>query len=161
MNFSLGAAGACLTVLMAAGTAGRVSWGVVSDRLFGGDRKKPVIILCLIAFSGALATAYLPAGSPGWLFFLLSALLGFVFMGWNAVFITLCAELAGPGLAGSFSGFQATMFSIGVVIGPTAFGATADSAGYFWSWIILSLFALVGACSFVYSLRRQKAGATG
>lgn len=153
LGFSLWAAGSCLTVLMAAGAAGRVVWGVISDRVFHGDREKPMVLLCLAAFAGALGAAFLGGQAAVWLMYCLSALLGFTFMGWNAVFLTLCAETAGPGLAGTATGLMLTAISAGVVAGPPAFGAAADNFGYFWGWLTLSLFGLAGACSFLYSIR--------
>lgn len=146
LDFTLGAAGAGLTVLMAAGAAGRVAWGLISDRFFRGNRQKPMVILCLTASTGALATAFLNAESARWLVYSLSALLGFTFMGWNAVFLAYCAETAG---------LMLTMVSAGVVIGPPVFGFTADKAGYFWGWLILFAFGLAGAISFVWSVMRQ------
>lgn len=153
-GFSLGSAGACLTVLMAAGAAGRVAWGVVSDHVFQGDRRKPMIILCLAASACALGVALFADNSSGWPAYCLSALLGFTYMGWNAVFLTLCAEIAGPALAGSATGLMLTAISAGVVIGPPAFGAIADSIGYFWGWLTLALFGLAAALSFAYSVAR-------
>lgn len=156
LNFSLWAAGACLTVLMAAGTAGRVGWGVISDRAFKGDRQRPMIVLCLMAFVAALGAALLNSGSPAWLVYFLSAVLGFTFLGWNAVLLTLCAEIAGPELAGSVTGLMITAVSVGIVAGPPVFGVTADKIGYFWGWLILSLLGLASACSFIYSVRRRR-----
>lgn len=155
LDFTLGAAGAGLTVLMAAGAAGRVAWGLISDRFFRGNRQKPMVILCLTASTGALATAFLDTESARWLVYSLSALLGFTFMGWNAVFLTYCAEIAGSEMAGSATGLMLAMVSAGVVIGPPVFGFTADKAGYFWGWLILSAFGLAGAISFVWSVMRQ------
>lgn len=155
LGFSMWKAGACLTVLMAAGAAGRVIWGIISDRVFYGDRQKPMVLLCLAAFAGALGAALFTGKSSGWIIYCLSALLGFTFMGWNAVFLTLCAEIAGPALAGSATGLMLMAVSAGVVIGPPLFGIIADSAGYFWGWLILSLFGLAGAFSFARSVRRS------
>ncbi len=156
LNFSLWAAGACLTVLMAAGTAGRVGWGVISDRFFRGDRQRPMIVLCLMAFAAALGAALISSGSPAWLAYFLSAVLGFTFMGWNAVLLTLCAEIAGPELAGSVTGLMITAVSVGVVAGPPVFGIIADKTGYFWGWLLLALAGIAGACSFIYSVRRRR-----
>ncbi len=96
------------------------------------------------------------SGSPAWLAYFLSAVLGFTFMGWNAVLLTLCAEIAGPELAGSVTGLMITAVSVGVVAGPPVFGIIADKTGYFWGWLLLALAGIAGACSFIYSVRRRR-----
>ncbi|MFC1886106.1 MFS transporter [Thermodesulfobacteriota bacterium] len=156
LNFSLGLAGSCLTAVMVAGTAGRIGWGVVSDRLFAGDRMIPIIILSVIASIGAVGTAVLSKGSPIWLPFLWSILMGGTFMGWNAVFITLTAELAGKELTGSIMGILMTFAWIGMIIGPPVFGYIADSIGYYWSWLLIAVFALLCALDFLYIMRLSK-----
>jgi sugar phosphate permease len=158
LNFSVGLAGGCLTVAMVAGTVGRIGWGIISDRLFAGDRIIPLIILSVIAFIGALGTAFLSKGSPVWLPFFWSILMGGTFIGWNAVLITLAAELAGKELAGSIMGILITIAWIGIIIGPPVFGYIADSFGYYWSWLLIAVFGLLSAVGFLYVLRLSKRG---
>lgn len=150
LSFSVGLAGACLTVTMIAGTAGRIGWGVISDRLFAGDRIKPVIILTLIAFISAFGMAFLTKSSPVWISFFLSILMGSTLIGWNAVLITLAAELAGQELAGSIMGILLTTTWTGIIIGPPVFGFIADRSGYFWGWLMISILALLCAFGFAY-----------
>ncbi|KAF0119659.1 MAG: major facilitator superfamily protein, partial [bacterium] len=158
LNFSVGLAGGCLTVAMIAGTVGRIGWGIISDRLFAGDRIIPIIILSVIAFIGALGTAFLSKGFPVWLPFFWSILMGGTFIGWNAVLITLAAELAGKELAGSIMGILVTIAWIGIIVGPPVFGYVADGFGYYWSWLLIAVFALLSAVGFLYILRLSKRG---
>ena len=150
LSFSVGLAGACLTVTMIAGTVGRIGWGVLSDRIFSGDRIKPTIILSFIAFIGAFGMAFLTKSSPVWIAFLLAILMGVTFIGWNAVLITLAAELAGQELAGSIMGILITIAWTGIIVGPPIFGFIADNSGYFWGWLTISAFALICAFGFIY-----------
>ncbi|RJQ32296.1 MAG: MFS transporter [Peptococcaceae bacterium] len=157
LKFSVGLAGGCLTAAMIAGTAGRVGWGVISDRVFHGDRYKPTVILTIIAFIGALGTAFLYPGAPVWLPFLYSILMGATFIGWNALLITLAAELAGTALAGTVMGILITIGWSGIIIGPPVFGYIADNAGYFWGWLMLAAFGIINALGFIYlTLRNRK-----
>lgn len=158
LNFSVGLAGGCLTVAMIAGAVGRIGWGIISDRLFAGDRMIPIVILSVIAFISALGTAFLSKGSPIWLPFFWSILMGGTFIGWNAVLITLAAELAGKELAGSIMGILVTIAWIGIIIGPPVFGYIADSFGYYWSWLLIAVLALLSAVGFLYILRLSKRG---
>ena len=77
-------------------------------------------------------------------------------MGWNAVFITLAAELAGKELAGSIMGILMTFAWIGMIIGSPVFGYIADSIGYYWSWLLIAVFALLCALAFLYIMRLSK-----
>ncbi|RJP60008.1 MAG: MFS transporter [Deltaproteobacteria bacterium] len=158
LNFSVGLAGGCLTAAMIAGSVGRIGWGIISDRLFAGDRMIPIVILSVIAFIGALGTAFLSKGSPLWLSFFWSILMGGTFIGWNAVLITLAAELAGKELAGSIMGILVTIAWIGIIIGPPVFGYIADSVGYYWSWLLIAVLALLSTVGFLYILRLSKRG---
>jgi sugar phosphate permease len=156
LNFSVGLAGGCLTVAMIAGTIGRIGWGIISDRLFAGDRIMPIIILSVIACIGATGTAFLSKGSPLWLPFFWSILMGGTFIGWNAVLITLAAELAGKELAGSIMGILVTITWIGIIISPPIFGYIADSVGYYWSWLLIAVLALLSTVGFLYVMRLSK-----
>jgi sugar phosphate permease len=156
LNFSVGLAGGCLTVAMIAGTIGRIGWGIISDRLFAGDRIMPIIILSVIACIGATGTAFLSKGSPLWLPFFWSILMGGTFIGWNAVLITLAAELAGKELAGSIMGILLTITWIGIIISPLIFGYIADSVGYYWSWLLIAVLALLSTVGFLYVMRLSK-----
>ncbi len=66
-------------------------------------------------------------------------------MGWNAVYLTLVAEIAGSDLAGAVTGFTIAIVWIGIIIGPPVFGFISDHIGYFWGWIMLSVFGFLAA----------------
>ena len=59
---SLPVASMCFGLAQGAAVVGRVSWGVVSDRLFGGRRK---IVIVLIGLTGAAALSAMPAAGLG------------------------------------------------------------------------------------------------
>ena len=157
LNFSIGMAGSCLTVAMVAGTAGRVGWGIISDRVFNGDRLKPSFLLTIIGSICAFCLAVLPDHAPIFFYILLSGLIGFTLIGWNALLMTFVAELAGTERAGSVAGIGITVAWVGIIAGPPIFGYIADSLNYFTGWMLVSFAALVSALSFIYiSLRRGK-----
>lgn len=156
LDFSVGMAGSCLTVAMLAGTAGRVIWGVISDRMFNGDRLKPSFLLTVIGAACAFCLAVLPGHAPIFLYILLSGLIGFTLIGWNALLMTLIAELAGIERAGSVAGIGITVAWMGIIGGPPVFGYIADSLNYFTGWVLVSSAALLASASFAYiSLRRK------
>jgi|WetSurMetagenome_2_1015567.scaffolds.fasta_scaffold12208_4 MFS transporter, ACS family, hexuronate transporter len=147
------AAGICLSVFMIAGTVGRVMWGIISDKIFNSDRQYPMIYLCLIAFGSAIGMVLLQPASSTWLLYCLSAVLGFSFMGWNSLFITAGAELAGSSLVGLVTGLTITVAWTGIIAGPPLFGIIADKVGYSWSWLVLAAFGLICSGTVFYSIK--------
>lgn len=150
------AAGMCLSIFMIAGTAGRVLWGMISDGIFKGDRQYPMLLLCLIAFGSALGMVFITSASMAWLPYFICAVMGFTFMGWNALFITFSAEIAGPALVGLVTGLTITVAWTGIIAGPPLFGLIADKVGYSWGWAMLAIFGLLCAISLLYSIRVTK-----
>ncbi len=156
---SPGRAGIFLSVLMTAGTFGRLIWGVISDRAFHGDRQYPLIILCLMAFGSAVGMVFVSKSSPPWLLYMLCTAMGFTFMGWNALFVTYTAEIAGPTLVGLVTGVAITVAWTGIIAGPFLFGLIADRAGYSWGWSVLALAGL--SCSAAVFLSARVSGRQG
>lgn len=150
------AAGMCLLIFMIAGTVGRVVWGMISDGIFKGDRQYPMMLLCLIAFGSALGMVFITRASMAWLPYFICAVMGFTFMGWNALSIIFSAEIAGPEQVGLVTGVTLTSSFLGVIIGPPIFGLIADKVGYSWGWAMLAIFGLLCAISLLYSTRITK-----
>lgn len=143
-GLSLTSAAACLAIAQLGGAAGRVLWGVVSDRLLGGNRR---IALLLAASTGALSSlvvAALPDALPlGVLIVaLLAAAAGAV--GWNGVQISHLSELARPGTEGRNVGIGLMIQQPGIVAGPFLFGLVADLTGSFrLAWVLLAAYLVI------------------
>ena len=139
VGLSLLAASRYLALAQAGGMAGRVVFGVLSDRVFGGSRRLPLAIAGCGTAVCSVAIALTGRGSPALSLALLCAVFGFVGIGWNGVQHTLMAELAGPGAAGASVGFGLALSSIGVTVAPPVFGALVEWAGgYRGPWIGLA-----------------------
>jgi predicted MFS family arabinose efflux permease len=124
-----------LVAAQASGVAGRVLFGLLSDRIFGGQRR----IVLAIAGLGSIACAVLLAGiAPGTgpaLLVPLAAGVGFFGVGWNGVQHTLMAELAGPRAAGTAVGLGLAISSLGVTVCPPVFGLLVERVGgYGFAW---------------------------
>ncbi|KFI34421.1 hypothetical protein HX99_02195, partial [Peptococcaceae bacterium SCADC1_2_3] len=59
-----------LAVVMVAATVGRVGWGVVSDRIFKGNRVITMLLICFLALVGAVGINFLPVKAGTGLIFL-------------------------------------------------------------------------------------------
>jgi len=128
-----------LVAAQASGVAGRVLFGLLSDRIFGGQRR----IVLAIAGLGSIGCAGLLAGiapgtGPG-LLVPLAAGIGFFGVGWNGVQHTLMAELAGPRAAGTAVGLGLAISSLGVTLCPPVFGLLVERVGgYGFAWATLA-----------------------
>ena len=129
-----------LALAQLGGMAGRVAFGMLSDRTFGGRRRAPLAIAGCGSALCSLAVAYTGAGSSALWLTVLALVFGFVGIGWNGVQHTLMAELAGARSAGTAVGMGLAIASLGVAIGPPIFGACVEAAGgYRGPWIGLAL----------------------
>jgi MFS family permease len=137
-------AGSLLTVALVAGTVSRIVFGLVSDRLLRGDRVVPMAMLALVGVVGTFSLTLVKGSPPLWVLYVISALLGMALMGWNALAITLVAEIAGHGLVGSTMGIVFTIAWCGMVIAPPVFGSIVDRSGYDSGWLVLTV--LTGIC---------------
>jgi MFS transporter, ACS family, aldohexuronate transporter len=144
LRVSLVHAGRYLVMAQVTGMAGRVIFGVLSDRLFGGRRR----IVLVIAGAGSTACSLVMAGTgPGtgaWVLAPLTLCFGFFGIGWNGVQHTLMAELVGPRGAGTAIGLGLAISSFGVTICPPIFGLAAERLGGFavpWAGLGLAMAA--------------------
>jgi predicted MFS family arabinose efflux permease len=135
VGLSAVAAGVVLGQAQVAGAIGRVFFGVLSDRLFGGRR---LIVLLLAGAATAVlcvATAWLAPGTPPVLLAGLALGFGLTGIGWNGVHHTLLAEIAGRDSAATAVGLCLAVSSVGVIAGPPLFGLAVDRLGvYDWGW---------------------------
>ena len=128
-----------LAAAQVTGMGGRVAFGLLSDRAFGGRRRIVLFLTGIGSGLCSLAMAGVGPGSSPWLLSALALTFGFVGIGWNGVQHTLMAELAGPRAAGTAVGLGLAISSIGVTLGPPAFGRLVERVGgYTLPWVSLA-----------------------
>jgi MFS transporter, ACS family, aldohexuronate transporter len=138
------AAGAVLGQAQLSGTVGRVLFGVLSDRVFGGRRLVVLVLAGTVTTALCLATTWVGPGGAGLGLSLVALGFGLTGIGWNGVQHTLLAEIAGRDSAATAVGLCLAVSSIGVIVGAPLFGAVADRlAAYDWGWYGLSAAMLV------------------
>jgi len=139
----------------ASGALGRITWGLVSDRAFGGRRKEVFISIALISGIGLLILGILTPATPIWLVALIVGLLGFTAVGHQGVGLSFITEVAGKEVAGTASGFNQSFYFFGVVVMAPLFGFLVDLFGtYTPAWITLALFSFF-ASGFVGFVREE------
>ena len=138
-------AGLLLAVLQVGGIAGRLGFGLLSDRL--GSRGVVMALSGALAVFACLAMARFGHGGTGTAGLIAIAfLLGLSCLGWNALYITLSADAVPVQNAATAVGAGTTVTFIGMFAVPPVFGVIADHAGsYVWSWLALGGWALLGA----------------
>jgi ACS family hexuronate transporter-like MFS transporter len=124
-----------LVTAQISGVAGRVLFGLLSDRVFGGQRRIVLAIAGLGSIGCALVLSRLAPGTGPGVLIPLAAGIGLFGVGWNGVQHTLMAELAGPRAAGTAVGLGLAISSLGVAVCPPVFGLVIERlGGYGAAW---------------------------
>ncbi|MBV8197664.1 MAG: MFS transporter [Candidatus Eremiobacteraeota bacterium] len=144
LGYSLGLAVALFTVAQLGATAGRLGWGWMSDRWFGGSRALPLALNCLIVGLVAFVFATFDYGTPVWAAALLAVAFGFSAEGWFGLSIIGFAEIGGEEHSGSALGVGLTWTLAAGFVTPALFGALIEAFGYAMAWRYYGLFVAVG-----------------
>lgn len=139
------------------GACGRVAWGWLSDRAFGGRRA--VVLLLTAVIGGGLAivlglfTDAMLAAPYG----LSMAVFGFVTQGWVGIVRALGSELAGPGMSGRAGGLLLGAMMVGGLVGPPLFGWLADvTGGYRVGWVLMGALSVGAGLAVLPVVRRER-----
>jgi predicted MFS family arabinose efflux permease len=139
-------AGSFLTLSALSGVAGRIFWGLVSDKVFGGKRKTTLSLIGFMTAIMAVLVALLFDTVPLWLLYIMIAIFGLSAFGWPSVFITFLAELGGEERAATAVGLGVSISNLGILIGPPIFGYIVDTTqSYSYAWSIFGFSTLAGA----------------
>lgn len=144
LMYSVVTAGYFLSLAHLGGVVGRLGWGPMSDFFFRARRKVVLMIIGSLSSALCLLFLFLSPRFPFWCVGVLVFVLGTCAIGWNGIYLTLVAELAGRGREGMAIGTSLTIVFIGVLFGPPLFGYIVDTTGsYDDAWIIFSLMMVV------------------
>ncbi len=143
-GYSVSLGVALFTLAQLAAVVGRLSWGWLSDRVFGGSRALPLAVNCvLVALTTFFVSTVTPA-MPPWVAGALAFALGFTAEGWFGVSTIGFAEIGGEERSGSALGVGLTFTLLAGFVTPPVFGALVQSYGYPASWRALALFEAFG-----------------
>ncbi|MBI4529199.1 MAG: MFS transporter [Deltaproteobacteria bacterium] len=121
------------------GAAGRIIWGVSSDKLFHGRRKPALVIVGILAALMSFAISLFTPETPLWLIVLSFALLGLSLLGWQGLSFALISELVESRAAGVAIGLNQSVALSGIMLLPPLFGFFVDmTESYRGAWILLS-----------------------
>lgn len=134
-NMGLVEAGVMLSVVQVGGSASRICWGWLADRL--GSSLTVLMIICVVTIVSTLALVFF---DPGWskpLIYLLFFVIGVTAVGWNGVFHAEAARLSPPGMASVVAAGTTFFVFAGVLIGPAAFAAAFGGIGSYGNTFLL------------------------
>jgi MFS family permease len=124
----------------ASGIVGRVAWGAVSDRALSRGRKPLLLVLTAGCLLAALALFAAPHSTSTAEMAGLAILAGLTLIGYQGLWITMVAEVAGPARVGAATGFVVTFVGIAIALTPPLYGLVADIAGTYRAiWAVLSV----------------------
>ena len=148
-------AGFYLALTNIGGLLGKLSFGLMSDRVFDGSRKKPLILAgCIMLVFSVLVQAVGP-GTPGWAIALVFAAFGFSAIGWGGINLILVSESVRKEVVGLAMGYSAMILLIGNIVGPPIFGYIVDTTGsYSPAWWFLTACS-VGALALMSLVRES------
>jgi MFS transporter, ACS family, aldohexuronate transporter len=133
-----------VAVANGAGIVGRVLWGLVSDRHRGGSRKAYLLTINVVGLIGALLLFVVPPTAPIALIGAIVALAGVALIGYQGLWITMIAEVAGPERVGAATGFALTFVAGAIAASPPLYGLVADLTGTYRAiWAVLAAVLVV------------------
>jgi MFS transporter, ACS family, hexuronate transporter len=151
VGISVALAGGCLAIVNAGGVIGKPFFGAMSDRLFGGSRKKPLLLAGILSFIFSILMQFITSGTPYVVLSVIFALFGFAALGWGGLNFVLVSEFAGREYAGLAVGYSNMIGLIGNIVGPPLFGLIIDATGsYSWGWWFLTASALASVVGFAF-----------
>jgi predicted MFS family arabinose efflux permease len=120
---------ALLALVQGGGVVGRILWGVVSDRLYGGRRRPLLIWLGAGSVAAVAAFGVVGAGTPPAVLLLLALAAGLTAVAWNGLAIALTTEAAGIAGAATAMSFIVLVVSLANAAVPVIGGVIVDTSG--------------------------------
>lgn len=148
--FSVVQAGLFLSVLQGCGLIGRIGSGILSDRLFNGNRR--IVFMGMGAVFTACLSLVAAGVSQETAFLVLMVVMGLSGFGWFSIWMTWLAEISTSGSAAAV-GYGQIYPYLGVIIGPPLFGFMVDfTDSYIPAWTACSVLVGIGTL-LILSLR--------
>ena len=155
VGLAVALAGVFLALTNIGGLMGKLFFGVMSDRFFGGSRKKPLLLAGFVMLTISVAVQVVSPTSPWWLISLVFGVFGFSAIGWGGMNLILVSESTRKENSGLAMGFSLMILLIGNIAGPPSFGYIVDVTGnYSLAWWFLTACSVVAVA--LMSLVRER-----
>lgn len=149
-------AGITLAAAQVTGSAGRIVFGWLADRLSGSLTVSTLGILVFQAGASVVLFLVVTIVETPVVALVSFALLGFFVLGFTGVYYSCIGSLVPEeGIGSATAGGQLALNS-GALVGPPAFGFLVDATGYAAGWTMLAIGALVSLGLLVVLLQRNR-----
>jgi len=146
-----------LAVIQLGAMIGRIGWGIVSDRLFGGRRKIVLVLVGILSVMLSLGMDFMTPATPLILVLSMIFFAGLCMVGFQGVSYVLIGELAGAAQTGAALGLVITANSVGTIFGTPLFGYLVDRTGsYSLAWQALAGVVLLGILALIFFLKEPR-----
>ena len=153
VGYSPDRAGLVFAFLHVSGIASRVLLGALTDRL--PSAKWVLVGICAVLAGSLYLTTTMTAAWPVPLVYALTALIGASGNGWVGLYFAELARLSPPERIAEVAGGSQFFTYIGLVIGPTLYGAILQTTGsYQWCFVVFGSIALAGGAFLALAARR-------
>ncbi|MCD6272298.1 MAG: MFS transporter [Deltaproteobacteria bacterium] len=151
LGYSLIMSGFFLAMLMIGAAAGRILWGLLSDRMFDGRRKPALLMVPAFSFASITALACWTRGWPDWLLMIVVIFTGMSSVGWASIGLVTVSEISDRNKTASSVGLASTIGWSGMFVSPIVFGSLTDHFGYLTAWFSIAVFCLLSfiLCLFI------------
>ena len=159
MDYSPYWASQALALTQGGAMVGRIGWGVVSDRLFGGRRKIVLILIGAVSVIWFIALSYMDRDSSSVVLMSVLFLAGVSIVGYQGVSYALIGEISGKTKTGAGLGMMITINAAGATIGTPIFGYIVDRTGsYAPAWQFLAVAITIGMVAMGILLKEPRRG---
>ena len=137
-DFAVISAAICLPILNG---LGRIVWGTISDKI--GSKRS---LLLMFLFQGTMTGTFFFTTANEYLFYAVSALIGFNFGGTLALFPPITVDFFGSRNLGANYGLMFTAYGVGGIVGPILAGMVQDyGLSFLYAFIPASVLCFVAA----------------
>lgn len=136
------------------GSLGRLSWGVISDKIFLGKRVIVLLFISVLVAISSTIVSLLPSNTSFYLFAVIAFIFGFGTSGFHGVWMNATSELAPPTNAGVATGASITISSWGAILFPPIFGFLLDTTGlYSIGWLYVTMLMIVSILMLLFVVK--------
>src|SRR5690625_4500058 len=154
LGISIILAGVLLGISESGGSVGRVVWGVISDRLFKGERIIVLLIISILVAIVSVVVVRLPSGISFYIVAIIVFVFGFGTSGFNGIWMNATTEMVDRAKSGAATGVSITFGSWGVIFFPPIFGLILDlTDSYTIAWLFVTMLMLCSITSLLIVLK--------
>src|SRR5690625_1502187 len=154
LGISIILAGVLVGIAEIGGSVGRVAWGVISDRLFKGERIIVLLVISVLSAIVSVVVVLIPSNLPFYIVAVIVFVFGISTSGFNGVWMNATTEIVDRAKSGAATGVSITFGSWGVILFPPIFGFIVDTTdSYTIAWLFVTMLMFCSNISLLIVLK--------